>query len=241
MALRNLLGELLKYFTKCEDELNNTLIEEILKHGFEKNLSHLEDVNLSTSFNPDSVNTSLKRVHFTPNFTDFMNIVDNSTMSSLDSKDISIDLKNELSVCLERLKSDANEILALTTNLNIKSDQAELEVKENKSLSLDEKVSSLTRQLISETQAKNEIVSELNEIKNYVKNLEIDRVNLENELGQLLEKEKVLENNLEKAREKISELIECGHKEIVSEGYGENQVLNLRGSKYFTFVTIRYF
>lgn len=207
LALRNLLRELLKYFTECEDELNNTLIDELTKN-YEANLS-------------DSITDISKRVHFTPNFNDFLNIVDNTSLTSFDSADLSVDFKTELDSCLDRLKADANAVLALTSNLNIRPQKDENNGADLKPL--EEKVTSLTRQLKSEIQVKNNLNEELIDLRDYTKNLEAERLSMEQEVEQLLAKQKVLENDLCKAKEKISDLIECGHKEIVSEGYGENQ------------------
>lgn len=258
----------MKYFTECEDQLNNTLVDELFKQGLDKNLTQLEaELNDSSSSSTSEV-PNVKRVHFTPNFTEFMTILDSSYIDLPDSKDFSLDLKNELGACLERLKNDANNILALTANLqNRKNDIIELtenksnlnenvnedegnekksgavhisfEDKENelnksfsfenkeirtlnRSLSLEEKISSLTRQLLEENQAKNNLMFQLNEMKEYVTNLESERVSLENQMEEMLTKQKITEGELHKAREKITELIECGHKEIVSEGYGES-------------------
>lgn len=233
----------MKYFSECEEELNNTLVEELLKHGFEKNLTELEvEINLNESSNStysDSL-TNKKRVHLTPKFEELMATIDSSVPSSIDSN-ISIELKNELGECLKRLRADANAILAFSVNVNNKTDKKlELNNDDEKPLdsnhsSLQDRITSLTRQLITESQIKKELSSELLEAKSYIENLEAERANLDNQVEQLVAKQKILEQDLGKAREKISELIENGHKEIVSEGYGENPKLGTRslGEKYF--------
>lgn len=204
---------MLKYFTKCEDELNNTLIDEMLRFS-------------NCDLN-DSLNDKSKRVHFTPNFSDFLNVVDNISLTSMDS-DLSIDLKNELGVCLDRLKADANAVLALTTNLNQETGNKEVDKE-------DDQINSLNSQLKNEIQLRNELNEQLNETKDYVKNLENERTCLENEVEQLLAKQKVLENDLSKYKERISDLIECGQKEIVSEGFGENRSSYRRSLSMFYF------
>jgi chromosome segregation ATPase len=217
LSLRNLLGELIKYFTQCEDELNNTLVEELIT----KNCIQIENESEVTS--PRDSLGSVKRVHITPNFSDLINLIDNSPENDLDS----IDLKSELGSCLQKLKSDANAILALTSNLN-KNDE-KIDVPRSKNASLEKEMTSLTRKLISETQIKNELVEQLSEAKSIVQSLETDREALENQLEQLLERQKILESDLFKSKEKIAELIENGHKEIVSEGYGEDGERSVRG------------
>lgn len=199
----------MKYFGECEEELNNTLVEELLKQGFDNN-SELNESSNSTSSTTLS-NSIKKRVHFKPNFDEFLSTI-NSGPSSLDSN-ISIDLKNELGACLTRLKSEANEILTLSTNFNKTIDEPEK--------SLQERVATLTKQLITENKIKTELVQELDEAKRFIHNLDEERGNLDTQIEQLVEKQKVLETDLLRARGKIAELIESGHKEIISEGYGE--------------------
>lgn len=200
-TLRHLITELLRYFTKCEDELNNTLVDELLKHGFDKSISQLEG---------DLEITDLKRVHLAPDFTEFLNILD---ASSVDQKDLSLDLKNELELCLEKLKADANAILA--ASVNVQAGKPSIENVQ------DEKLSSLKRQLINETHLKNDLNARLLDVQSYVASLESEKEELEKHNELLLEKQKVLEVDLGKAHDKIAELIENGHKEVVSEGYGE--------------------
>lgn len=230
--LRHLLGELLVFFTKCEDELNKTLVDEILKYGFDKDLTQIENelndsVDSSASKNEldDSPTRITKRVHFTPNFGDFMNMVDAASVTSLDSKDLSFDLKNELGSCLERLKSDANAVLALTTtgvphNRDISTGYS-ANVEKNVAV-LEEKISSLTRQMIADSQIKSDLAVEVEKMKDYVRNLESEREGLENQLEELIDKQKVMERDLLEANKRIGDLIECGHKEVVSEGYGQD-------------------
>lgn len=203
-TLRHLISELMKYFTKCEDELNNTLVDELLKQGFDKSITQIEGDLME-----------FKRVHITPDFTEVLSALD----ASLDEKDVSSDLKNELELCLEKLKSDANAILALTVNLQGKPSI-------DNDTPLEEKIASLKRQLLNETHQKNELNHQLSQINDCIKNLEDEKEQLEHQNEMLIEKQRVTENSLKRAHEKIAELIE--HKEVVSEGYGEQ--MNRRGS-----------
>ncbi|XP_050514022.1 golgin subfamily A member 4 isoform X2 [Diabrotica virgifera virgifera] len=221
-SMHNLFGELLKYFTQCEDELNNTLVEELLKQGFDKNMSQIDDeLNLTRSSPSTSSKTSdstlnITRVHLTPNFTDLINIIESSSPEEADSKDVSIDVKNELSVCLEKLKQEANAILCLTTKQPV---GAILDSKNNNNL--EGQITSLTRKLIDETQLKEDLKSELEENQKYIETLEKERERLETELENVIAKENILEEDLTAAKNKIGQLLESGRKEIVSEGYGE--------------------
>lgn len=207
LALRNLLGELIKYFTQCEDELNNTLVEELITKNFTQIEKDLES----------TIHEDVKRVHLTPNFNDLIELIDNSPDKDLDS----IDLKSELGSCLEKLKSDANAILQLSTSFSKEKN----EIPRRKS----DEFTSLTRKLINETQIKNELIEKLSEAGSIIQLLETDRGALDTQLEELLERQKILESDLLTAREKIAELIENGHKEIVSEGYGEDGERTVRG------------
>ncbi|XP_049819038.1 centromere-associated protein E-like isoform X3 [Aethina tumida] len=216
VSLRHLLGELLKYFTECEDELNNTLVDELLKQGFERNLTQLEEELLNDSSNSSRTDSSyVRRVHITPNFGDILNLIENKAGQYESVDVISLDLRNELGQCLEKLKQDANAILALTS---IPRDE---KIDNSPRKTLEEKVTSLTRQLISETQAKDKLKDELEEMTSVLQSIEKEKDNLEAQLEQIVLKDNVLEEELVKARDKIAELIENGHKEIVSVGYGD--------------------
>lgn len=203
----------MRYFTKCEDELNNTLVDELLKHGFDKSVTQIET---------DLSITDLKRVHLTPDIAEMLNILDTN---SLQQKDLSLDWKNELELCLEKLKVDANAILAATMGM-----QGKQSIESVKDSNLDDRLSSLKRQLVNETHLKNNLSAQLSEVQDYVTSLESEKERLEKQNELFLEKQKILENNLSKAHEKIAELIENGHKEIISEGYGENIAANTRNS-----------
>lgn len=227
--LRNLLAELMKYFIKCEDELNNTLVDELVKQGIDKDFSKIDiDFNESLQSNNSTnleVSTAssiskVKRVHFTPDVTGIITLIDETNQES--PKDISSEFKTELDLCLERLRSEANAILAATCNLKPRS--VETPSPEDSSKQAEEKLSSLTRKLITEKQAKNDLSLQLENAKEYIQNLETDKMSLEGQLEQLTTKQLHLVAELDKAKEKIMDLVESGRKEIVSEGYGQGHI-----------------
>lgn len=156
MSLRNLLSELVKYFSQAEDELNNTLIDNLVKQNnetltfeqLEEELNNMDNSSGGTTNSSrvfDSL-TNKARFHLTPNFGELINMIEHQSQQDDDSIDISIDLKNELGMCLEKLKLEANAILALTTNPNGQS-------KANSPKgSVEEKLSSVSKKLLMETQ-----------------------------------------------------------------------------------------
>lgn len=178
----------------------------------------------SEHFDTLTISPRVKRVHFTPDVSGIINLINETSIENIDNtKDISSEFRTELDLCLERLKSEANAILALTLNLKVKPIEAG-SADDAKPLPVEDKLSSLTRQLIVETQSKNELNIQLEENRNYVQNLEIEKQSLETQLEQMMAKQQVLVLELDHAKEKITDLIESGRTEIVSEGYGENQI-----------------
>lgn len=228
---RFLIGELLKYYTQCEDELNNTLVEELLKQSFDKNLTGTEDSDLnnsSLSSGGKAGDKGVTRIHLTPNFNEIISLIDNNCKEECDSKDISIDLQNELGVCLTKLKYEANAILAMTANMSKRNGTNNNDGSKNRT-SIEDKINSLTRQIITETQAKEKLKEELDEMTNYISSLEKEKNDVEARLQQVIEKDNILESELAEAKSKISELIENGHRETVSEGYGDGSGSHKQG------------
>ncbi|CAG9773315.1 unnamed protein product [Ceutorhynchus assimilis] len=150
ISLRNLLSELVQYFTQAEDELNNTLVDNLVKQNNETslNLSQLEaDLNQDSSSggttNSSRVFDSLAnktRVHFAPNFGELINMIEHQSQHHDESIDISIDLKNELGMCLEKLKQEANAILTLTA------------LPKGNNSTTEEQIALVSKQLVFETQ-----------------------------------------------------------------------------------------
>ncbi|XP_044760677.1 pericentrin-like isoform X2 [Coccinella septempunctata] len=217
--LRKLLGELLKYFTQCEDEVNNTLVDELVRQAAEKNFTDIErelnESSSSTRTESGSSTPTVKRVHLAPNFKDLMSIVENSSERDTESTEFSLDLRNELESCLDKLRAEANALLALSVNVSKKSDPEDQTMRE-----ADSTVGSLNRKLIEEVQLRMRIAEEAEAQRNVMETMERERSVLEGQVVELVERLNVTQAELEKARVKISELLESGQREIVSEGYG---------------------
>ncbi|XP_011862266.1 PREDICTED: A-kinase anchor protein 9-like isoform X2 [Vollenhovia emeryi] len=122
VTLKNLIGELVNYFAVCEEEVNNTLISEVLKRQLTEsafiNEEHLSknDSILPEAQPKDSSSQQIKRVHFAPQSSKITSIVnsDNKTLQNLVDENIDEIFKKELKACLRRLKSDSTQILNLS-------------------------------------------------------------------------------------------------------------------------------
>ncbi|XP_011700437.1 PREDICTED: thyroid receptor-interacting protein 11-like isoform X2 [Wasmannia auropunctata] len=124
VTLKNLIGELVNYFAVCEEEVNNTLINEVLKRQLMESavVEEINEENLSMNGvlpqtpQKDSANQQIKRVHFAPQSTKIISIVnsDNKTLQCLVDEDVDEILKKELKACLRRLKSDSSQFLNLS-------------------------------------------------------------------------------------------------------------------------------
>ncbi|XP_029163960.1 A-kinase anchor protein 9-like isoform X2 [Nylanderia fulva] len=148
VTLRNLIGELINYFAVCEEEVNNTLINEVLRRQLTESVhesvftheGNLNDNNLSeTQCKDQRSNQSIKRVHFAPQSSKINSIV-NSDNKTLIEEDIDEILRKELKACLRRLKSDSTQILNLSLpsedNIALSSKETLLASKINEELSL---------------------------------------------------------------------------------------------------------
>lgn len=150
---RNALTELMKYFLEAQDELNNTLVENLVKQGNETLLDPVEEPDNSsgaTTVNSSKIFDSISnkaRVHFAPNICELLNMIDHQSQQDDESLDVSVELKNELGMCLEKLKQEANAILALSSQP--KKCNAETFLSEE---DLEAKLQSVTKQLLVETQ-----------------------------------------------------------------------------------------
>lgn len=117
-TLRWLLCELAKYCTVCEDDLNNTFIEELQKHGVLN--SSIDDV----EENIENVSVvQHKRVKFAPDMSGILSIVDDPSLVEFitQNKDLSSDFRVNFDDCLERLRSEALTILGLSEHMITKN------------------------------------------------------------------------------------------------------------------------
>ncbi|CAK9818187.1 Pcnt [Anthophora quadrimaculata] len=115
-TLKTLIEELIKYFVICEEEVNNTLITEVLKMQFSDTLKTEKTVQSDES----DQSSRIQRVHFAPKTTEIVSIINSKpeTLPTILEENGSITerLKQELNSCVRRLKYESAEILgALST------------------------------------------------------------------------------------------------------------------------------
>lgn len=111
-SLRFALCELAKYFTHREDDINNTIWEELQKGN---------DSVADTDHNISVISSSTKRlVTFRPDITSLIAVVEDPQLLefiSKNSEDGGSLVQINIVDCLERLKSEANNILGLSEAL----------------------------------------------------------------------------------------------------------------------------
>lgn len=140
-TLKNLIGELIKYFAVCEEEVNNTLINEVLKRQIPSSNSE-EDI-ASTGMidrskisdvknenetkvhsNPNEV--KVKKVHFAPQSDEIISIInsDDETLKGIlvKNEDVIEKLRSELNNSLHRLRKESAEIFNISLTADEKFD-----------------------------------------------------------------------------------------------------------------------
>ncbi|XP_051157468.1 pericentrin-like isoform X3 [Leptopilina boulardi] len=193
-TLKNVIGDLINYFTICEDEVNKSFINEFVDRRTPKKLnSPIVDCSLSSPNENRTQKEStqqIKRVHFAPpNTGEIATIVnsDNESISEIIEKDLDIakNFRRELNDCLTRLKVEIAQILDISfTPDELKADQ-------------------LSKKLLLMTKNNEELNEKLLDAENML-------VGYQEEMEQL----KMKIHNIQKS------MIE-NKQEIISEGYGE--------------------
>lgn len=204
LTLKNLIGELIRYFAVCEEEVNNTLINEVLKRQI-PSLNLEEDISgtaidhskipeakneNATKVHPNSSEVKVKKVHFAPQSDEIISIInsDNETLRGIlvHNEDVIEKLRSELNNSLRRLRTESAEIF-------------------NIPLSPDEKLD-----ISSNDMWKKNIIEELTTKLNHTEGL---LLNYQEESEQLKMNIIELQRKLINAENK---------KEIITEGYGEH-------------------
>ncbi|XP_071554140.1 uncharacterized protein [Temnothorax nylanderi] len=197
VTLKNLIGELVNYFAICEEEVNNTLINEVLKRQLtessfidEERLSKSDSTILPETKHKDPSTQQIKRVHFAPQSSKITSIVnsDNETLQNLVDENIDEILRKELKTCLRRLKSDSTQIF----NLSLSDGEDKVALSSNENLLA--------------SQVNEELSLKLNDAEALI-------INYQEQIEQLKLHILELQRKLLNAESK---------KEVVTEGYGES-------------------
>ncbi|KAG7207902.1 hypothetical protein KM043_009495 [Ampulex compressa] len=205
--LRVLIEELIKFFVMCEEEINNTLISEVLRRQLSESLqfSELEtqhkEEEASKISKPSQmeasnnvVNTSeikIKRVHFAPQCNEIVSIInsDDDTLQHMLDKDedITEKFREDFKYCLYRLKAESAEILNLPSTS-------------------EDHISTSSKQIGWTDKINEELSMKLHQAEHLI-------INYQEEMQQLKITIVELQNKLGTAENK---------KEIITEGYGEH-------------------
>lgn len=231
-SLRFALCELAKYFTHCEDDINNTILEELQKgEGSEVEL------NLSV------ISSTTKRlVTFKPDISSLIAIVEDPQLLEFISKSADDQLQINIVDCLERLKSEANNILGLSEalckrnkiddsidKLSDKADSCEeedgLKRSHCKSLEFYEKAHSDDKTddavqslpIFLEEVDVTELNQKLMELKSQLVKAEEEKKDLQKELTKVLSRSNSLEQELQDTKSQL-EVVITPAKETFTEG-----------------------
>lgn len=235
-SLRFALCELAKYFAHCEDDINNTIQEELHRGS---------DHGPDAEFNISVISSTTKRlVTFKPDISSLIAIVEDPQLLeyiSKNSEDGGSLLQINIVDCLDRLKSEANNILGLSEQLckrhkfdnsidklSDKTDSCEEEdgLKRNHSKSLefydkahsDDKTENAVQSLpvfLEELESK-KLNERLMELKFQLVKSDEEKKNLQKELTKVLKKSDSLEQELHETKSQLESL--NLPKETVTEG-----------------------
>lgn len=126
-TLRSVLCELVKYVSSCEDDLNNTVIDELHKHGIIPNGAEevLESSTLDMNVSNMSTYSTRRFLKFTPDISGLISIIEDPSLLEFVSKESATNETANRSLnldeCLERLRSEAMHILTLSEKMAKKS------------------------------------------------------------------------------------------------------------------------
>lgn len=203
--LKTLVEELIKYFIICEEEMNNTFINEVLKRKLcdsdEKTVqaeeiekSKLNELKKGQDSSPTLNISEIKihRVHFAPQSTEIVSIINSDAdalQTILEADDgIAEKLKQQLNNCVRRLKTESAEILGTTLSAG------------------GERCSTLSKEIMWMNKANEELNLKLCEAESLIISYQEETEHLKVTILDLQRKLISAENK----------------KEIITEGYGEN-------------------
>ncbi|XP_022822551.1 sporulation-specific protein 15 isoform X3 [Spodoptera litura] len=207
VSLHRVVGQLVAYCASAEDELNRTVLAQLLARlipgendTFIEEESRPTTPNLSTELNQSLVSRSGKHVHFAPDLNALLTDLDEEGIVNFlqQQRDLSADIKKELESSLRRLRHEAHSLLDLSAKLapRIRRD---------------------TGNMLESSIQITELVQELDSKQN-CDNCELHRKNMEEAMAECLQRENLLRSDLEAAMIKIAQLMTSG--DVIAEGYG---------------------
>uniref|UniRef100_A0A1Q3G104 Putative a-kinase anchor protein 9 n=1 Tax=Culex tarsalis TaxID=7177 RepID=A0A1Q3G104_CULTA len=120
-TLRSVLGELVKYVTICEDDLNATLIGELHRHGIVDETLNGTALDLNET-GVSTCSATRKFLKFTPDVSGLVSIIEDPSLLNYVSKEETGNSSLNLDECLERLRSEAVHLLKLSEKIARKPD-----------------------------------------------------------------------------------------------------------------------
>ncbi|KAJ8712610.1 hypothetical protein PYW07_005452 [Mythimna separata] len=218
VSLHRVVGQLVAYCASAEDELNRTVLAQLLARlipGEHDTIieeeSRASTPNLSGELNQSLVSRSGKHVHFAPDLNAILTDLDEEGIVNFlqHQRDLSADIKKELENSLRRLRHEAHSLLDLSAKLapRVRADSSNM--------------------LESSIQI-TELVHEL-DAKQNCDNCELHRKNMEEAMAECLQRENLLRSDLEAAMIKIAQLMTSG--EVIAEGYGTGTALGSLGTR----------
>ncbi|KAJ8715324.1 hypothetical protein PYW08_005305 [Mythimna loreyi] len=207
VSLHRVVGQLVAYCASAEDELNRTVLAQLLARlvpGEHDTIieedSRASTPNLSGELNQSLVSRSGKHVHFAPDLNAILTDLDEEGIVNFlqHQRDLSADIKKELENSLRRLRHEAHSLLDLSAKLapRIRAD---------------------TSNMLESSIQITELVNDL-DAKQNCDNCELHRKNMEEAMAECLQRENLLRSDLEAAMIKIAQLMTSG--EVIAEGYG---------------------
>ncbi|XP_063365832.1 227 kDa spindle- and centromere-associated protein-like [Cydia amplana] len=203
-SLQRIVGQLVAYCAAAEDELNRTVLAELLSRLLPE-ASLIEEPRPSTPNLDISVRN--KHVHFAPDLSVLADLDSEGVAGFLQGqRDVSIDIKRELELSLRRLREEAQELLETAARVKGKP------VPESPMLES------------SQVQI-TELVEQLDSRHNSCDNCELHRKNMEEAMMECLQRENLLRSDLEAALMKVAQLMQPERHscDLVVEGYGTGQ------------------
>ncbi|XP_075979991.1 uncharacterized protein LOC142979119 isoform X2 [Anticarsia gemmatalis] len=209
VSLHRVVGQLVAYCACAEDELNRTVLAQLLARLLpdgEESFIAADDSrpttpNLSGELNTSIVSRSGKHVHFAPDLNVILSDLDEEGIVNFlqQQRDLSADIKKELEHSLRRLRHEAHSLLDLSAKLAHKG-RSESKMLESSQVQI------------------TELVQDLEERDKSCDNCELHRKNMEEAMAECLQRENLLRSDLEAAMIKIAQLMTSG--EVIAEGYG---------------------